>query len=79
LEFSPRKDQNIEKGYLAGRYGGVAEKPSESGNNTHFQRHSCPGPDFWAESGKKGLFSRIFLLGMAFLSSSAILNFQQSC
>jgi AAA15 family ATPase/GTPase len=23
LEFSPRKDQNIEKGYLAGRYGAV--------------------------------------------------------
>jgi AAA15 family ATPase/GTPase len=23
LEFSPRKDQNIQKGYLAGRYGAV--------------------------------------------------------
>ena len=40
----------------------VAGKPSESGNNTHFQRHSCPGPDFKAEKGKKGLFRPITLL-----------------
>jgi hypothetical protein len=37
--------------------GPVAEKPSESGNNTHFQRQSCPGPDFKAENGKYAIFS----------------------
>jgi hypothetical protein len=54
--------------------GEVAEKPSESGNNTHFQRHSCPGPDFMAEKGKKGIFSRNFLLKVAKMPFSAILN-----
>jgi hypothetical protein len=49
------------------KLGTVAGKPSESGNNTHFQRHSCPGPDFCAEKGKKGIFSRNPLLEMAFL------------
>jgi hypothetical protein len=47
------------KGKIQGkRKGPVAEKPSESGNNTHFQSHSCPGPDFEAEKGKNGIFSR---------------------
>jgi len=35
----------------------VGRKPSESGNNTHFQRHSCPGPDFKAEKAKNALFN----------------------
>jgi hypothetical protein len=49
----------------------VADKPSESGNNTHFQRHRYPGPDFWPEKGKNALFSRPILLETAFLSFSA--------
>jgi hypothetical protein len=42
--------------FYVSRVGAVAEEPSESGNNTHFQRHSCPGPDFWSGNRKKGLF-----------------------
>jgi len=26
--------------------GAGGKRPSESGNNKHFQRYSCPGPDF---------------------------------
>jgi hypothetical protein len=37
--------------------GAVPQKPSESGNNNHFQRHRCPGPDFKAEKAKNALFS----------------------
>jgi hypothetical protein len=52
----------------------VAEKPSESGNNTHFQRHSLPGPYFGAEKAFSALFSRNFPLGMAFLLFLAIFS-----
>jgi hypothetical protein len=37
--------------------GAVGKKPSETREKTHFQRHSLPGPDFWAEKGKNGIFS----------------------
>jgi hypothetical protein len=51
------------------------QEPFESGNNTHFQRHSCPGADFWSEKVKKGIFIRNFPLETAFLPFSAILPF----
>ena len=35
----------------------VGKKPSETQDKPHFQRHSLPGPDFWAEKGKNGIFS----------------------
>jgi hypothetical protein len=35
----------------------AAEKPSENLDKPHFQRHSLPGPDFWAENGKNAIFS----------------------
>jgi hypothetical protein len=37
--------------------GAVGKKPSETRDKPHFQRHSCPGPDFWAEKGKNAIFS----------------------
>jgi hypothetical protein len=45
----------------------VAEKPSETRDKPHFQRHNCPGPDFWSENGKKGIFIWNPLLEMTFL------------
>jgi hypothetical protein len=42
--------------------GAVAEKPSETIDKPHFQRLSCPGPDFWAEKGKNAIFSLKTLL-----------------
>jgi hypothetical protein len=36
-----------------------------------FQRHSCPGPDFKAEKGKKGIFNRNPPLETAFLPFSS--------
>jgi len=42
--------------------GSVGNKPSETRDKPHFQRHSCPGPDFWAENGKKGILSQNFPL-----------------
>jgi hypothetical protein len=53
--------------------GFIAEKPPESGNNTHFQRHGLPGPDIQPEKGKKGLFSGNPLLGTAFFLFPIIL------
>jgi hypothetical protein len=58
------------------REGAVPCKPSESGNNTHFQRHSCPGPDFRSEKSKNigfspktlsgdGIFTTFSKIGMA--------------
>jgi hypothetical protein len=35
---------------LGWKKGSVGKKPFESGNNTPFQRHSCPGLDFWSEN-----------------------------
>jgi hypothetical protein len=54
--------------------GGVAEKPSESGNNMPFQRHQCPGPDFKPEKGKNAVFSLKFPLEMPFLPFPTIFN-----
>ena len=43
--------------FAVSREGAVAEKPSESGNNTHFQRYSCPGADFSAGNAFFVVFS----------------------
>jgi hypothetical protein len=45
--------------------------PFESGNNTHFQRHSLPGPDFWSGNGKKGIFSLITLKNRHFKANTS--------
>jgi hypothetical protein len=34
----------------------ILGRPPESGNNTHFQRHSCTGLDFWSGNGIFGFF-----------------------
>jgi hypothetical protein len=40
----------------------VAEKPTETQDKPHFQRHSCPGPVFLAGNALFALFSQNFLL-----------------
>jgi hypothetical protein len=49
----------------------VAKKPFESGNNTHFQRQNCPGPDFCAENGKKGIFGLKILKNRHFKANTS--------
>ena len=50
--------KHLRKGQLINR--SVGKKPSENREKPHFQRHSLPGPDFWAEKGKNAIFSRNF-------------------
>jgi hypothetical protein len=40
----------------------VGKKPSETIDKPHFQRHSLPGPDFWAENALFDIFSQNFPL-----------------
>ncbi len=58
--------------FYVSREGAVSNKHSEIRDKPHFQRHRCPGPDFKAEKGKKGLFSNYFLVEMAFFHFSAL-------
>jgi hypothetical protein len=48
--------KHLRKGQLINRP--VGKKPSETRDKPHFQRHSCPGPDFRSENGKNAVSSR---------------------
>jgi hypothetical protein len=56
---APRVDQTAGRNHLKAscEKGTVGKKPSEIPDKPHFQRHSLPGPDFWAEKDKNAIFS----------------------